>query len=104
MAKKENKNLTVWFGDTEEDMILRKRIAERCKYMPESAFMKEAAEEKLNKEDLVNGVINQSIVLAFDKNTQETYQGYQQQCTNTGNDNNDPVQEFDVDGFLDSID
>lgn len=60
---KKNKDILVWFGDTEKDFKLRDKIVNHCVKtgMKESAFMKVAAIEKIERDDMLrNGFIQNS--------------------------------------------
>ena len=51
--------ILVWFGKSKNDKDLEKRIDEKCMFISKSAFLKESAYEKLERERLVShGIVN----------------------------------------------
>ena len=86
MAKKDNKDILVYFSNSEADTALRKRLKERCVFISESAFMKEAAKEKLDREELMKDAVVDSLTSEPDKKVHK-----------------EDVKEIDIDGFLENI-
>lgn len=98
MASKKNKDILVYFGDTANDIELRNRIKKRCKYISESSFMKEAAEEKLNREEAFDKLSN------IDNNMLSQIGQISSQQNTPQKDDDTMMNDVDIDTFLDSFD